>query len=59
MRRKVGDRVTIKSKYFNQFNDLEGTIESIDDHYHQFTVRLDDVEKLQVFEKEELKKISP
>lgn len=59
MRRKVGDRVLINSKYFNPFNDMEGTIVAIDDFYYKFHVRLDDVhveDGIRIFEKEELKK---
>lgn len=59
MKRKVGDRVIIKSKYFNPFNDFEGVITDIDFDYLKFTVKLDDdygVDSLQVFDREELTK---
>jgi len=60
MRRKVGDRVEVKSRYFNPYNDHTGTIVEIDDHYHEFTVDFDEewgVDGLKVFNKEELKRV--
>lgn len=53
-RRKVGDRVVVKSKYFNLFNDLEGVITSIDDHYQKITVDIEDNGE-KIFDKKELR----
>jgi hypothetical protein len=58
MRRKIGDRVLIKSKYFNQFNDLEGEVIEIDDCYQKITVNMDYDKGRQVFDKNELKGIN-
>lgn len=52
---KPGDRVKVKDKYFNPFNDLEGEVISYDECWQKYTVRIDYVEKLQVFDKKELK----
>lgn len=53
-RRKVGDRVVIKSKYYNPFNDLSGVITDIDDFYEVIIVDLEYHGK-QKFNKTELK----
>lgn len=56
---KVNDRVVVRSKYFNPFNDLEGSIVEIDDHYEKFTVKIDGRDDLQVFDRLELKGVQP
>lgn len=56
MKRKVGDKITVKSKYFNPFNDLDGVIVDIDDCYQQITVKMKNNDSLQVFMPNELKK---
>lgn len=58
MKRKVGDRIEVKCKYFTPFNEMTGTIVSICDSYHEFTIQLDEewsVEGLKALHKEELK----
>lgn len=61
-KRKVGDRIEVKSKYFTPFNEMTGTITAIDEYYHEFTVKMDNewsVEGEKVFHKEELRGIKP
>ena len=53
-KRKVGDRVIVKSKYFNSFNDLEGSVTNVD--YEAGAIAVDiDYHGIQVFSKSELK----
>lgn len=53
-KRKVGDRVIVKSKYFNGFNDLEGNITHVD--YDADLIHVDiDYHGEKVFSKSELK----
>jgi len=54
-RRKIGDKVVVKSKYFNPFNDLEGVITSIDDTYEKIVVDIEHKGE-QLFEPNELRK---
>lgn len=54
----VGDRVIVKSKYFNEFNDHIGVIKEIVDSQHEILVKFDEewsVEGEKVFSKSELK----
>jgi hypothetical protein len=55
MKRKVGDNVVVKTKYFDPFDGSEGVIVDIDDCYQKITVKIDHVDSLQVFDKSELK----
>ena len=53
---KVGDRVTIKCKYFSLYEGMEGEINSLDKwDEKRFVVKLDDEDGLFVFDKNELK----
>lgn len=51
---KVGDRVIVKSKYFNPFNDLEGVVKIVDYDADQIVVDID-YHGEKVFSKSELK----
>ena len=54
-RRKVGDRVVVKSKYYHPFNYLSGVITEIDEFYEVIIVDLEYHGK-QEFDKAQLKK---
>ena len=54
-RRKVGDKVVVKSKYYHPFNDLSGVITEIDEFYEVIIVDLEYHGK-QEFDKAQLKK---
>lgn len=55
---KVGDRIVVKSKYFNKFNDVEGIIKYCYEFGEkQFICLMDNNDSLQVFDKKYLKLI--
>lgn len=56
---KAGDRVIVSSKYFNEYNDMTGTVVNVFDKQFHIEVRIDaefDVQGIKVFDKKELKK---
>lgn len=58
---KRGDKVKVSSRYFNEFNDMTGTVVSVVDKDYHIVVEFDvewSVQGLKVFDKYELKKLN-
>lgn len=56
---KSGDKVIVSSKYFNEYNDMTGTVVNVFDKQFHIEVRIDeefDVQGIKVFDRKELKK---
>lgn len=54
---KAGDKVKVSSKYFNEYNDMTGTIVNVFDKQFHIEVRIDDefdVQGIKVFDRKEL-----